>query len=380
MLPVNDTTKSTITRVSVDSRFLSAFFMAGILCPTLSFAQNWTQFAMNRGDEQGRFLWTDTQNWNRGVPDAKTSVEIGDDKSGKALHCVIPTGTGATCAQFELAEHARTQGTTLRLELGASLTVLGGAVLSKDRESWFYVDGTFVCQDKRWGIRVGGPWGRPDIGEPASCHLIIGPEGRVEASGIGINTSFRSDTTPSAPWGEKFYARSTDSEITVDGGQLIADQGLKLSTTDARRPGTLRLKGNASFLSQRDSQYGIDVWCGVWEIVGGDVTIKVGDIEFHGDKFKDEVNGRSGKAVGGGNSVLKLTGTGISTIHARKLNFVSAALLDVSDLTLPAGTYTVIDGAEIRGDQLQLAAGADLKKWSIRFDRDRGDLLITFSP
>ena len=161
------------------------WFLTGLLCvcltaPKTVIAQEWTQFEMNNKDARGNYLWTTGENWTKGIPNADLSVEIGDDHSGQALHCVIPKGHDAVCQSLELAEHARTQGTTLRLEKGASLTIRESGVLSKDRESWFYVDGTLHCPKQGSSLRVGGPWGRPDINEPARCHLMIGPRGVVD--------------------------------------------------------------------------------------------------------------------------------------------------------------------------------------------------------
>ncbi len=340
----------------------------------------WTQFEMNQSNATGSYLWTTPDNWTRGLPGSDLCVEVGDDHSGQALHCVIPTGCKAVCQHFELAEHARTQGTTLRLEHGASLTILESGVLSKDRQSTFFVHGTLRCPKAKGGLRVGGPWGRPDIGEPASCSLLIGPSGSVDAWHVGINTSHRAESAPSSPWGPRFYARSTDSEIVVDGGTLVARNGLRMSTTDAGRPPALRLKEEATFNSDRESEYGIDVWCGTWEIEGGDVKTHVGDVEFWGNKFKDAFNPKSETRVGPGLAVLKLTGNGVSTIHARNVNFVDAAVLDVSSLTVPAGTYRIIDGSTIKTRNLRFANGTDEEKWSIRFDEDQADVLLILKP
>jgi hypothetical protein len=340
----------------------------------------WTQFEMNQADEEGRFLWTEAKNWNRGLPHAEVSVEIGDDSSGKALHCVIPAGADVACVQFELAEHARTQGTTLRLEKGASFEVHGAATLSKDRESWFYVDGHFRCIEKRRGLRVGGPWGKPGNGEPSRCHLIIGPHGVVEAWHIGVNTGWRASASPSSPWGEKYWSGATGSEIVVNGGKLIAHEGLRMSTVDAKKPGSLVLKGQATLKMKSDSDMGLQIWCGVWQIDGGQASIQVGDIELHGNKFVTAVNGRTQKAVGPGVTTLKLSGEGISTIRARKLDFVDAAELDVSKLKVPAGEYKVFDGESIEGENLKLASGTDPQRWTLRFDRDAGDVLLEFQP
>ena len=289
---------------------------------------------------------------------------------------MIPAGCDAVCRHFELAEHARTQGTTLRLEEGATLTILESGVLSKDRESTFYVDGTLRLPKAGGGLRVGGPWGRPDVREPAACHLMIGPTGVVDAWFVGINTTHRAESVPSQPWGPRFFARSTDSEIVVDEGKLEAQEGLRISTTDARRPGALRLKGKATLTSRRDSEFGIDVWGGIWEIEGGEASIRVGDVEFWGNKFNEAVNTKTNQRVGPGLAVLKLTGNGVSTIDAREVSFVGAAVLDVTSLKVPAGTYKVIDGTAVKGTNLRFAEGTDTRRWSFRLERSRGDLLL----
>ena len=217
-----------------------AWLFACMICaaPEMAGAQEWTQFEMNRKDARGDYLWTASENWNKSLPHADLSVEIGDDHSGQALHCVIPRRHDAVCQNLELAEHGRTQGTTLRLRENASLTILNQAVLSKDRESWFYVDGKLHCPKENKSLRVGGPWGRPDINEPARCHLLVGPTGVVDAWHVGINTDLRAESIPSTPWGPRFWARSTGSEIILTGGKLLAHQGLRMSTCDARRPGS----------------------------------------------------------------------------------------------------------------------------------------------
>ena len=153
-----------------------------------------------------------------------------------------------------------------------------------------------------------------------------------------------------------------------------------MSTCDAKRPGILKLRGKATFTSEPDSKYGIDVWCGIWEIDGGKAEINVGDIEFWGNKFKDAFNTKTNSKVGPGLAVLKLTGDGVSTIHARKVNFVDATVLNVCNLRIPAGTYRVIDGASISGTNLHFVTETDTSKWSFKFDKANGDLLLTFTP
>lgn len=74
---------------------------------------------------------------------------------------------------------------------------------------------------------------------------------------------------------------------------------------------------------------------------GSELCVEIGDVEFWGNKFKDAVNTKTNQRVGPGSAVLKLTGSGISTIHARQVNFVDAVVLDVNSLRVPAGTSSV---------------------------------------
>lgn len=156
--------------------------------------------------------------------------------------------------------------------------------------------------------------------------------------------------------------------------------GLRMSTCLADRPGALRLRGKSTLSMEPDSEIGLDLWCGVWEIDGGGVEINVGDLEFWGNKFQDATNAKAGERVGAGLAVLKLTGDGVSTIHARAVDFVDAAVLDVSGLKTPAGTYMVIDGKSLKGKALRFAAGTDTDRWRLRFDEARADLLLERTP
>ncbi len=92
------------------------------------------------------------------------------------------------------------------------------------------------------------------------------------------------------------------------------------------------------------------------------------------------MNTKTNRQVGAGLAVLKLAGEGISTIHARNVDFVAAAVLDVSELKIPAGTYKIIDGVTIRGTKLCFAAGTKTDQWNFKFDKAKGNLLLTFVP
>ncbi|MHC4717886.1 MAG: hypothetical protein ACYS5V_13010 [Planctomycetota bacterium] len=357
---------------------LAVPIILALVAGTATGQARWTKFDMSKADGQGRYLWHEPANWSRGVPDGSLSVEIGDDGSRRPLHCVI--AADAVCERMELAEHARTEGTTLRLLKGVTLTFRKGAVMSKDRASTFYVDGTARCIAANTSFRVGGPWGRPEAGLPSACRVVIGPTGTLEAWFVGINTSHRAEAAPSGPWGPKFFSRATDSEVVVKDGRLIVREGLRISTTDSRRPGHLKMHGKASMRMKANARFGVQVWGGVWENAGGRLDIHVGNIEFWGNKFKDAVNTRDGSKVGAGRAVLTVTGDGVSTIHARKLEFVDAAFVDVTGLKVKPGRYVLIDGKQVGKANLKLAAGTDPDLWQLAVDRDGADVILIRKP
>ena len=91
------------------------------------------------------------------------------------------------------------------------------------------------------------------------------------------------------------------------------------------------------------------------------------------------MNVKTNVALGSGLAVLKLTGDGVSAIHARTVDFVDAAILDVTELKVPAGEYKIIDGTLVGRTNLQLRSGTDTERWSMRFDEGQGDLLLTLA-
>ena len=338
----------------------------------------WTHFLHNEADGNGDYLWISPNNWSSGLPTSLTSIEIGEDSAGEARHCVLYE-PGVSCYQLELAEHANTEGSSLKIKQGATLKAYDNVTLSKDREGYLYVDGTFEATTSNRYFRIGGPWGAPDSNLPADCHVTVSSTGLLQAWVVCINTT-HTTSGPSSPWGPTYWSRSTDSELVVNSGVLVAQQGLRMSTTDANRPGLLKLTGTASFTSNADATYGIQMWCGTWQIDGGDANIHVGDIELWGNKFANEVSGYTGNPVGPGKSILKFSGDGVSTIHATSVDFVDAAYLDVADLNVPNGTYKLIDANTVTdaNDCLAFVAGTDPNVWSFSLDEANGDLLLTY--
>ena len=339
----------------------------------------WTHFLHNEADGNGDYLWSYPNNWSAGLPGTVTSAEIGEDSAGEARHCVL-YASGVQCLHFELAEHGGTEGSSLHVKQGASLTFGGTVNIAKDREGWFYIDGTVSHLLGNKTFRVGGQWGQPDSNLPSKGHVLIGSTGVLEAWFVGINTIRTAESIPSSPWGPTYWSKATDSEVIVDGGALTAQQGLRMSTVYANRPGLLKLSGTASFTTNPDATYGIDIWCGTWQIDGGDANIHVGDIELWGNKFANEVSGGTGNPVGAGVSILKFSGNGVSTIYATSADFIDAAYLDVTDLNVPEAAYKIIDATTITdaNDCLAFVAGTDMNVWSFQMYEANGDLFLTY--
>ncbi len=337
------------------------------------------RFLHDKKDANGLYLWSEPANWSSGrVPSAGEAVEIGEDTAGGPRNCVV--AGEAHCGKLELAEHAKTQGSTLWIQRNASLTVHGGLItLSKDRASRTVVDGTLLHRTTSKTLRVGGPWGQPDGNQPSDGRLIINPSGRVECWFLGINTNHTAEGVPSAAWprNASSTSHSTDSQVVLNGGELMALGGIRMSTTRARRPGKLIIKGGSTVRMSQKSQYGFDFWCGVIEIHGGDADIQIDDLEVWGNKFSQEINLAQDVPVGWGFSVFKFVGKAVSTIRVTgPASFIDAALVDVSELRVPDGRYRIFHALSFKERNLAFAPGTDLAVWSIEFDDANRDLYV----
>ncbi len=362
-------------RTSFCAKASLIFFIAAIVLGGLSVepaAGQWMHFEMKTADANGDYLWEEPKNWLGGQPYYWAFVELGNEASMGPVHVVVTSD--AECFDMELAEAPLTEGTTLRIRSDASLTINWRAVFSKDRESWLYVDGGLYGAAGEQVIMIaGGPWGRPDLGLPSKSHIIVGPNGEMNTWFIGLNKTARHPETPG-------YEAATGSEIIVNGGKLVAEAGLRVSTTDLADPGRLVLRGSAVFeqyttpgnaySANMPQLRGVEFWAGIWEIDGGNASIHVRDIYLHGNKHFAE-----------GQALLKLTGDGISTIHVAATADLADATLDVSGLDLAGpGTFTVIDAGSFIGTNISFADGTDLDQWSFEIDQPRGELLLTYTP
>ena len=336
-------------------------------------------FNDSRQDANSQYLWNYAENWMGGsVPTAGDAVELGNEAAGVPVHCTVTSD--ADCSAMELAEAHHTEGSTLWIQQGATMTVHGGLVtLSKDRESWTTVDGNFIHSTGNTTFRVGGPWGDPRGGAPSNGHLTINPTGLVECWFLGINTDHRANDVPSVGWPRdgSSTSNSTDSEIIVNGGRLIARNGIRMSTTQAARPGKLICQGDAYVRTDSDSSYGFDFWCGIIEIHDGNVDIQIDDLEVWGNKYADEINIQGNIPVGWGYSIFKFIGSEISVIRVTgPADFIDGGMVDVSGMIVPDGSYKIIDAESFVNKSLQFTPGTDIGVWSFLFDDANGDLYV----
>ena len=79
---------------------------------------------------------------------------------------------------------------------------------------------------------------------------------------------------------------------------------------------------------------------------------------------------------------LKFSGDGVSTIvNIGTIQFENGAVLEVSELNVPNGTYTLVNSDNMTDNGLAFAAGTDTTIWSFDVDTINGDLkLIKFDP
>ena len=284
---------------------------------------------------KGLYLWTEPANWNR-PPTAGAHVNIGEAE--EVVHCVVRQ-TQAECGQLDLSEAGGPRG-----GVDNSLTIEGGGSLA--------VSKIFFCgKDKRGylTIRNGGLLtvaGRTTVGFNRSTlgsHIIIS------------GGAFSSRSLSIAAMNEKVTEGST---LAISGGSLQVSDLLQISSSKTDAPGVLTISQNASVKVTSPTGataigYGTIILEG-----GGSPTVALGDLRF--EKAKD--------------SKLKLTGEAVAPITARTAN-LGEATLDVSELHLKPGSYTILEAASLSGT-FTLPEGFS-KMWSISYDAQKNDVVLT---
>ena len=346
---------------------LAAFIAAGPIETAYA-----TGFRENRADANGDYLWSYTENWTAGVPTIGSQAEIGDDNSGP-VYAVLDVPV-AECRGMEIAEAfmRRTSGSGLHIPEGTSLTSYSRFQVGKDDLGFLTVDGSLTIL--------------PPPSGPSYPHFDLGHYGHSNARGTATISSTGSvyvDGTvhilgvrmPGSPWGDGSglpVDLDYGSSLTV-AGELTFRRGVRIFSGLADLPGTLRIEGDATIAqgSHWANHFTVEGG-GTIEIDGGDATIDVLMLNFAGGA---DYYGNDNPAT------LKLTGSGVSTINnVGATTFGALTLLDVSELSVGPGTYTVIDGASISDGGLAFAAGTDTDYWSFDANVASGNLLLTYDP
>ncbi len=324
----------------------------GVLCAADKPKMQWTRFEMNHKDEAGKYLWRSDDNWRGGFPAKNRALEVGDDKSGKAVHCVLAGGK-VECGGMEIAEHARTEGSSLIIKRKAEVLCYGNIVVGKDRTGYLTIEGTVRMLNKHSIFECGGPWGVP--GNPSKGVIVITSTGLVDAYYVGINKGRHGPDDPA-------NKRARGSSITVDGGTLKLSRGMRISTSDPTDPGKLILRKRATF---KQTGGVIEIWAGIWQIDGGEVTVSVNDLVCDGTKFFKD-----------GAAIIKLTGAGVSTIKTQSIDLKDNTWLDVSGLTVKPGRYTLMEYQTLKSNRLALIKGTDSNQWALELDAKHSKLIL----
>ena len=321
--------------------------LLSLLLPSSLANGAWSHFDMVRADAQGDYLWSYPENWSGGVPNAGTSIEIGDDSSRRAIHCVLKI-PNAACAEVQIAEHGLTDGSSLTVKPGAMLTTNYWTQVGKDEWGVLIVEGT-VRVAGGVELSLGGVW------ELGGGLAVIRPGGLLEATGrVSLNKSRGKAATTS------------DSRIEVY-GTFSSGNGMDISSNDPYLPGSVWIGGNGRYTNLGGA---VNVEVGSLEVEGGSASVSTQSLRFYG-----------------ADTVLKLSGDGISTIDATAVTFDAGTLLDVRHLNVPDGTHTVIDGTSMTDNGLAFAPGTDTGVWSfqvvggdLRLTVDSGGLPINAAP
>ncbi len=292
----------------------------------------WVHFVGGWYDAEGDQPWSNHANWGGGMlPHPNDHVEVGDDNT-RIQHTWIKQ-PGFSANQMQIAEHTNT--VTSSLTISADFTG-GWVTVGKDEHGFLTVEGgtsRFSTMD------VGGPW-----------HTA---RGTVRVTGGRLICEGSLDIGKGTPTRNPAHS----SSVLVDAGRLTANATVQVDSPIATKPGLLRVRGGATF---DNTAGGVRVQQGVLEIQGANASLDMTSLSFEHPT-----------------SLLRLTGTGVSTINAGAVTFAAGTTLDVAGLNVPAGNYTIIDGASIVDQGLAFSAGTDTNLWSFAVDDVNGDLVLT---
>ena len=334
----------------------------------------------------GYYLWSNASNWQNisGIPDISTGAEIGeewDSEFSGPAHATIASSSAAA-SYVEIAEsfqRGRTAGSSLHILEGAKLTVSTYVHVGKDDLGYLTVDGELIIS----GTYFGNDLLVAHRGHTnAHGFVTISQTGRLQVDRgmyvMGLKMPYH---YPSSSVGAS-VDQDSGSIVTVDGGTLELRKGLVIWSPLASAPGLLKIRGAAVVTQTQASikggahyDTGYVFGGGILEIEGGDASVTLRSLEF----TTQHLNPVYAPGVGDGPPTLKFSGDGVSTIrNIGTMRFEDGAVLDVSELSVPSGTYTLVDSDAIVDNGLTFAPGTDTTVWSMQLAGN--DLQVTYAP
>ena len=309
-------------------------------------------------DEPEVFLWSDANNWldndfepagslprvnqrNEGTND-RAYIGHNADQSPvlSPVRATVRTA-GLTCAEIRVGYNRSAPG-------GSSLTIESGSLTTSPNlgiRVGYYQSGSFAMKGGTFNV---------------STDFDIGAKG---VAGIGTATMSGGLIKVGGGLyvGHSGEAMTRGSSFAMTGGKIVVMGDAQVGSTDARRPGVLKIGGDA-----RLSAGGKTEICenGVLEVVGGDARISVQDL-----------NVRAGATV-------KLSGDGVGAITAAAVTIAPGAVLDVSKLAEKRVAYKLIAADSITG-AFTFAEGTDTDPsgggWSVGVVGDGKVLQLAYS-
>ncbi len=255
---------------AVSSTVCIAILLTLVLPAGVASGQSWSHFDMIRADAEGDYLWHYPENWSDGIPNASISIEIGDDNSRRAIHCVLKTGNAA-CNEVQLAEHGLTDGSSLTIKSAATLTTNYWTQIGKDECGFLTIEGRMTVA-RGVELSLGGVW------ELGGGMVYVLPGGTLVATGrISLNKS------------RGQAARTSDSRLEIS-GTVSSGAGMDISSNDPYLPGSVWIGGAGSYTNLSGA---VNVEVGSLEVDGPNASISTQRLRFFG-----------------GQTVLKLSGNG----------------------------------------------------------------------
>ena len=302
-------------------------------------------FVHGQDDGNGVYLWDNPYNWTLGrIPLSGEQTEIGDNWS--VVHGTIRNYDVVGVQELEIAEYGMNDpdtgnGCSLTIEGTGSFSATGYLDVGKDKVGYLYMQpGSSVNVGGVLKMGADWRWGRG----------IVEMDGAYLYAGGGLDVGTQDDPNNEAVGGSK---------ITATDANLIFNNNIIILSLNPAAPAEINLKGTTVWDQTGGTECVIDLDA-IFNMEGGNLSVTVKNLDFNTPS-----------------TVLKLSGTGVSTISALAVTFANGSQLDVSGLNVSDGNYTVIDGTSISDSGLQFAAGTDANVWSFAFDGGNGNLILT---